>query len=237
MVTVRLRTVVTLTVILGCAGFFSTTDSIANANQVSIVSVNSADDALGVLMTLPIKGRAPKTGYSRKQFGSGWLDTDRNGCDARNDVLKRDFVNESFKPGKRKCKVIGGEWRDPYTGDTYFFDHQPSEVSIDHVVALSDAWQKGAQQHSAAKRKYFANDPLNLIATGKRVNSQKSDSDAASWLPPNKSFRCHYVARQIAVKQKYSLWVTQAEANAMRTVLSKPQCVGTQLPSGQDRVS
>ena len=205
--------------------------------QENVAQSKSQKSALIALKNLPVKGRAPKTGYSRKQFGNAWIDVDRNGCDTRNDVLKRDFVHEVFKVGTRKCKVVGGEWTDPYTGDTYFFDHQPSEVSIDHVVALSDAWQKGAQQLSLSQRKNFANDPLNLIATSKRVNSQKSDSDAASWLPPNKTFRCHYVARQIAVKQKYGLWVTKAEANAMNSVLSKPQCEGTVLPNGQDRVS
>lgn len=232
------RRVIVSVIALGLsAGMFTASASSANAGVDSAVTIKAGDDALATLNALVVKGRAPKTGYSRKQFGSPWLDIDRNGCDARNDVLKRDFVNEVFKASTRKCKVVGGEWRDPYTGDTYFFDHQPSEVSIDHVVALSDAWQKGAQQLTAAKRKNFANDPLNLIPTSKRVNSQKSDSDAASWLPPNKAFRCHYVARQIAVKYKYKLWVTRAEAQAMRTVLNKPQCVGTALPNGQDRVS
>lgn len=194
-------------------------------------------EAILILEQLPIKGRAAKTGYTRKQFGNAWSDVDRNGCDNRNDVLNRDFTNTHYKPGTRSCKVVGGDWIDPYTGDTYHFDHQPSEVSIDHVVALSDAWQKGAQLISATKRKQFANDPLNLIPTSKRVNSQKSDSDAASWLPPRKTFRCHYVARQIAVKQKYSLWVTQSEHDAMKRVLALPQCSGTLLPAGQTRVS
>lgn len=194
-------------------------------------------DAQTMLETLAIKGRAPKTGYARKQFGSAWLDVDRNGCDNRNDVLKRDFTNTLYKPGTRNCKVVGGDWTDPYTGDTYHFVKQPSSVSIDHVVALSDAWQKGAQQLSLTQRKSLANDPLNLIPTAQRVNSQKSDSDAASWLPPNKAFRCQYVARQIAVKQKYRLWVTQAEHDAMARVLAAPQCANTALPNGQDRVS
>ena len=227
-------------VMLTCALSVVATSSAAPQAAVIDSHVSTAattTDPLVVLASLPVKGRAPKTGYTRKQFGNAWLDVDRNGCDTRNDVLKRDFVNELFKAGTRKCKVVGGEWTDPYTGNTYFFDHQPSEVSIDHVVALSDAWQKGAQQLSLTQRKNLANDPLNLIATSKRVNSQKSDSDAASWLPPSKTFRCHYVARQIAVKQKYGLWVTQAEANAMNAVLSKPQCAGTALPNGQDRVS
>ena len=102
------------------------------------------------------------------------------------------------------------------------------EVQIDHVVALSDAWQKGAQKLSLATRTEFANDPLNLLAVKGRLNSQKGDGDAATWLPPLKSYRCSYVARQIAVKAKYSIWVTTAEKTTMKTILEK--CPGQLLP-------
>ncbi|MFD6062383.1 HNH endonuclease family protein [Rhodococcus wratislaviensis] len=88
-----------------------------------------------------------------------------------------------------------------------------------HVVALSDAWQKGAQQLSPEQRRDLANDPRNLQAVDGPTNSQKSDSDAASWLPPNKAYRCTYVSRQIDVKALYRLWVTQAEKDAMSQVL------------------
>jgi hypothetical protein len=206
--------------------------SVAQANSTRLPSQNPK--ATATLTELPIKGRAPKTGYSRSKFGSAWLDVDGNGCDNRNDILRRDFTNKTYLPGT--CKVAGGDWLDPYTGNTYHFDHRPSEVPIDHVVALSDAWQKGAQQLSVSQRKQFANDPLNLIPTSRSINSQKSDSDAASWLPPRKSFRCAYVARQIAVKKKYKLWVTQAEHNAMATVLAKPECAGVRLPNANTPV-
>jgi hypothetical protein len=184
------------------------------------------------LAELQVKGRAPKSGYSRAQFGSGWKDTDRNGCDARNDVLARDFSNETTNNG---CVVMGGDWTDPYSGIAYTFTHRPSELDIDHIVALSDAWQKGAQQWTSNKRKLFANDPLNLAATVAAINRSKGDKDAASWLPPLKSFRCRYVARQIAVKRKYGLWVTAAEKSAMTTVLSKPACAGSSIPVGSSR--
>jgi hypothetical protein len=95
------------------------------------------------------------------------------------------------------------------------------EVQIDHVVALSDAWQKGAQKLSLATRTALANDPLNLLAVKGRLNSQKGDGDAATWLPPLKSYRCAYVARQVAVKAKYSLWVTVAEKAAIKGILDK----------------
>jgi len=103
-------------------------------------------------------------------------------------------------------------------------------VQIDHVVALSDAWQKGAQQISAEDREKFANDPLNLLAVDGPANAAKSDSDAATWLPPNKAFRCQYVARQIAVKRIYKLWVTEAEKDAMKRVLST--CDEERVPTG-----
>jgi hypothetical protein len=94
-------------------------------------------------------------------------------------------------------------------------------VQIDHVVAVSDAWQKGAQQATYATRNKFYNDPLNLLAVDGPTNGSKSDSDAASWLPPNKPYRCAYVARQVAVKLKYKLWVTKAEKTAIAGVLAK----------------
>ncbi len=181
-----------------------------------------ASKALDVLATLPVKGRAAKTGYSRAQFGQAWADVDRNGCDTRNDVLRRDLTGEALKPGTRGCVVLSGLLDDPYTAKPISFLRgaaTSSAVQIDHVVALSDAWQKGAQRLSPAQRLAFANDPLNLLAVDGPANMQKSDGDAATWLPPNKSYRCAYVARQISVKASYALWVTAAERAAMARVL------------------
>lgn len=176
-----------------------------------------------VLATLDVKGRAPKTGYSRDQFGPAWADADRNGCDTRNDILARDLSGVTFTPGTHDCVVLTGTLEDPYTGAEIAFQRgqaTSSAVQIDHVVALSDAWQKGAQQWDAATRERFANDPANLLAVGGSANEQKSDGDAATWLPANKAFRCEYVARQIGVKARYGLWVTHAEKGAMTRVLS-----------------
>ena len=194
---------------------------------------NASGAAVDMLATLPVKGRAPKTGYARTQFGAAWSDVDHNGCDTRNDILKRDMTNVTFKPGTHDCVVKTGTLNDPYTGKTINFvrgQHTSTAVQIDHVVALSDAWQKGAQQLNADQRLQLANDPYNLLAVDGPANQQKSDSDAASWLPSNKSFRCQYVARQIGVKHKYALWVTQAEKDAMTSVLSG--CPGQTVPDG-----
>lgn len=186
--------------------------------------------ALALLETIPVKGRAPRTGYEREQFGQRWADTDRNGCDTRNDILGRDLTGEKFKPGTRDCLVLTGLLDDPYTGRAIPFTRQDaSAVQIDHVVALSDAWQKGAQAWPPAQRLAFANDPLNLLAVDGPTNARKSDGDAATWLPPHKAFRCPMVARQVAVKAKYGLWVVPPERDAMARVLR--QCPGEPVPS------
>jgi len=192
-----------------------------------------ATKALDLLATLPIKGRAPKTGYDRAQFGQAWADVDRNGCDTRNDILKRDLTGISYT-NSVPCKVQSGTLADPYTGKTISFvrgSATSSAVQIDHVVALSDAWQKGAQQLTAEQRTAFANDPLNLQATDGPTNQQKGDGDAATWLPPNKGFRCEYVARQVSVKATYGLWVTQAEHDAIARILG--DCAGQLAPTNQ----
>ena len=184
----------------------------------STVDPGAAADPLGQLDSIPVKGRAPKTGYTRDEFGPAWADVDRNGCDTRNDILARDLTNETFKQGTNNCVVMTGTLADKYTGITITFTRgqdTSSDVQVDHIVALSDAWQKGAQQLSADQRKELANDPLNLMAADGPTNGAKGDKDAATWLPPNKAFRCEYVARQTAVKAKYRLWVTQAEHDAI----------------------
>ncbi|MEW9547926.1 HNH endonuclease family protein [Nonomuraea sp. NPDC050783] len=182
----------------------------------------SVSDARKKLAKLDVKGRAPRTGFDRDKFGPAWSDVDHNGCDTRNDILKRDLEKETFKSGTHDCIVLTGTLKDPYSGKTIDFERgqdTSTAVQIDHLVPLSDAWQKGAQQWPATKRKEFANDPLNLQAVDGPLNGQKSDSDAATWLPPRKSYRCTYVARQIDVKAKYGVWVTSAEKTAMEKVL------------------
>jgi hypothetical protein len=185
-------------------------------------------DALAALNNLEVKGRAPKTGYARSQFPH-WSDPDRNGCDARNDTLKRDLTNITYKVGTRDCKVIAGQLLDPFSGKVITFSATKVVIDIDHVVALSNAWQTGAAYFDKNKRSQIANDPLNLLAVDSKLNRQKGDGDAATWLPPSKEFRCEYVARQVAVKAKYGLWVTKPEKVAIDKILST--CVGQKLPA------
>ncbi len=162
------------------------------------------------------------TGYTREVFGPAWADTDRNGCDTRDDILRRDLTRVSIMPGTYGCKVVRGVLRDPYTGRRIVFViGGVSEVDIDHVVALANAWVSGAARWPYAKQIAFANDPLNLLAVDSAANRQKGAGDAATWLPPSKAYRCAYVARQVSVKSKYRLSVTPAEEAAIARVLSR----------------
>ncbi|MFJ2831595.1 HNH endonuclease family protein [Streptomyces sp. NPDC087263] len=185
--------------------------------------------ALTAVDSLTVKGRAPKTGYTREKFGTAWADTDSNDCDTRDDILKRDLDDVKFSDGD--CKVSSGVLNpDHYTGKDVTFTRGRSLVDIDHVIALSDAWQKGAKYWDASKRIALANDPLNLRAVDSSTNRSKGDGDAATWLPPNKAYRCTYVAAQVAVKKKYELWVTSSEKSAMQRVLAS--CPDQKIPSG-----
>jgi hypothetical protein len=200
--------------------------------QIEILQLASANgagfDPIKALETLAVKGRAPKTGYSRSAFGPAWADVDRNGCDTRNDILKRDLTQVTFRAKTRDCVVESGVLADPFSGENINFqrgEKTSALVQIDHVVALSNAWQTGIFKSDLATRKNFANDPLNLLAVKGSLNSQKGDGDAATWLPPDKQFRCDYVSRQVEVKVKYGLWLTRAERDAILRILSNPPCL------------
>lgn len=180
----------------------------------------AASEALTTLDSLEVKGRAPSTGYGRDRFGPTWEDVDGNGCSTRNDILARDLTEVQTQDDG--CRVSSGILHDPYTDTRIDFTagvDTSAEVQIDHVVALSDAWQKGAQQLDEQQRLALANDPLNLLAVDGPTNQSKSDGDAATWLPPNRGYWCPYVSRQVEVKAKYDLWVTPPEHDRMENVL------------------
>lgn len=186
-----------------------------------------AELAIEVLETIPVKGRAPMTWYDRAQFGVTWKDVDRNGCDTRSDVLRRDLVERVMSS---RCGVMSGVlYPDPYTNRPLTYVRGRSVVDIDHVVALGNAWATGAQRLDFVVREQFANDPLNLLAVSASANRQKGDGDAATWLPSNRRFRCQYVARQVAVKSRYDLWVTKAEKDAITRILSS--CPDQRVPT------
>ena len=179
----------------------------------------SSSPALVALSLLPVKGRAPMTGYDRARFGQAWLDADRNGCDTRNDILGEHLQVVTLEGNG--CVVATGSYEDPYTGSRIdYWQGHGALIDVDHVVSLGNAWATGASGWQIRKRAAFANDPLNLLPTDAGTNRQKGDGDAATWLPPNRSYRCEYVSRQVAVKAKYDLWVTAPEKAAIRRVLA-----------------
>jgi hypothetical protein len=189
----------------------------------------ASETAISAVGKLLVRGKAPMTGYERSAFSDGWASI--GSCDMRNFILKRDLTNLTWRE-RPDCTVNSGVLKDPYTGKTikYLRGVKTSmAVQIDHVVALAAAWRTGAQNISAELRYELANDPLNLLAVDGPTNSKKSDADAATWLPPKKSYRCKYIARQVAVKVKYQLWLVQAEKDAMMRVLET--CPGQLLPN------
>lgn len=201
--------------------FEQETNAESNNPALSAESPNpdGAPLATTILEQLKIKGRAPKTGYDRKEFYSGWPDIE--GCSLRQRIIKRE-LGDKAELATDNCTVVAGIFDEPYSGEHMTFREKSDlskNIQIDHVVALSDAWQKGAQYMDKDTRYQIATDPLNLLAVESKANQGKSDGDAATWLPPNKAFRCQYIARQISVKYKYSLWVTSAEHDAMARVL------------------
>jgi Protein of unknown function (DUF1524) len=187
------------------------------AQQLPFIDVEAARQALP---ELDVKGRPPLTAYSREAFGTAWSDVNDNGCDTRNDILRRDLTNKTVDD----CVVLSGTLADPYSGQRVRLVRGPVtslEVQIDHVVPLANAWQTGASFWTAAQRERFANDRRNLLAVRGDLNLQKSDGDTATWLPPKKSFRCTYVTMQVLTKQRYDLWVTPPEKEAMQRILDQ----------------
>ncbi|GAB2790628.1 HNH endonuclease family protein [Streptomyces chlorus] len=174
-----------------------------------------------LIETVKTKGRGPRTGYDRDEFGYAWKDTAdgvplaRNGCDTRNDLLQRDGQKLRFRSGSN-CVVVAMTLADPYTGKTIEWrKEKAAEVQIDHVVPLSYGWQMGASRWSVDKREQLANDPLNLIPVDGGANSSKSDSGPAAWLPPSKQIRCAYAVRFAQVAVKYGMPVTTADKEMM----------------------
>lgn len=177
-----------------------------------------SESARSMLDELGVEGKAPEAGYDPQLFD--WRsDVDDNGCDTRDDVLRRDLSILVLEAGTDGCVVTGGDLDDEYLGQSYSFERESGKVTIDHIVARSNAWQTGAADLSEDELREFANDPLNLLAVSTSGSQQKDGGDAAAWLPPNEDYQCEYVARQIAVKHKYGLWVADAEKDAMARVL------------------
>lgn len=183
------------------------------------------DDLLQQLAELEVRPSADERQphYERTQFGDGWQDLDGDGCNTRNEVLARDLESVDYRPRTNNCVVETGVLQDPYTDTTINFQHGKESsqlVQIDHVVALADAWDAGAWQWSSRQRIEFSNDHLNLLAVDGDANDEKAALTADEWLPTNKDYHCAFVSRQVLVKHKWDLSVTQAEAATMEEVLN-----------------
>jgi Protein of unknown function (DUF1524) len=185
------------------------------------------DTARAQLAALQIKSWDRTKDFKRYQFGQAWSDDvnvefGHNGCNTRDDILRRDLANLVVRPGT--CFAQSGTLHDPYTGTTIDFVRGPAtsdSVEIDHVVSLADAWYKGARLWDPQRRLDFANDPINLLAVNPKANFDKAFRDAGSWLPPNEPFRCDFVARQVNVKTVYGLWASAREKQAIADVLAR----------------
>ncbi|MFJ8668303.1 HNH endonuclease family protein [Streptomyces sp. NPDC093600] len=195
-----------------------------DGTKPGLAAVSSDKDraaARELIAKVSTKGRGPRTGYARDEFGYAWMDTAdgvplaRNGCDTRNDVLRLAGREVMFRTGS-DCVVVSMTLHDPYTGkDIAWKKAKAAEVQIDHVVPLSYAWQMGAARWGREKRQRLANDVLNLLPVSGSTNSAKRDSGPASWLPPNKEIRCSYAVRFAQVALKYELPVTAPDKSRM----------------------
>jgi hypothetical protein len=172
--------------------------------------------ALALLQTIRVENEY-QVGYVRTLF-EHWRDIDGDGCDSRDQVLKRDSVSLP-QVDPVNCNVIAGDWVSPYDGARW---SNPTDIDIDHVVALKEAWDSGAWAWSAAQRKAFANDTSDsrtLLAVTDSVNQSKSDRDPSNWLPPLQSYTCTYLGNWIAVKVRWNLSMDSSECGRIKNLL------------------
>ncbi|WP_409183799.1 HNH endonuclease family protein [Amycolatopsis sp. VS8301801F10] len=175
----------------------------------------SAADATKQLSELKIGARGTMTGYSRDKF-KHW-DSQGDNCDTREAVLKR--AGKDVKTGS-DCKPTSGTWLSVYDGQTWT---KPTQLDIDHMVPLGQAWVSGARDWTQEKREQFANDLTRpqLFAVTASVNRQKSDKAPDEWKPPLVSFWCTYATDWVTVKHYYGLTITDMEKNALQDMLKR----------------
>lgn len=173
--------------------------------------------ARGLLDDIDVADGHADEPYNRGEHFGTWADPDGNGCDTRNDILARDLTSVARK-AEDGCTVLSGQLADPYTGSTIDFTYgvgTSNAVQIDHIVALSYAWQHGAEDWTKDERIIFANDPDNLVAVDGPANAAKSDHGPGDWMPPNEAYRCTFSARYAYALAKHDLSATAADHAAM----------------------
>ncbi|WP_407077850.1 HNH endonuclease family protein [Streptomyces phytohabitans] len=167
------------------------------------------------LEELRVRAPASMDGYARDRFPH-WS-TVRGNCDTREAVLERDGKDVRTD---RACKAVSGSWRSPYDGGTWT---ETSDVDIDHIVPLAEAWRSGADGWTDDRREELANDMERpqLLAVTDNVNQSKGDSPPDEWKPPLKDYWCAYAGDWIEVKHHYALSVTEKERTALRQMLDR----------------
>jgi hypothetical protein len=198
------------------------------AAESPATSGESPVPSLDELIVLP--GEAPEVpDYDRTAFGQAWSDDvnvefGHNGCDTRNDILRRDLVDITLKENTNGCVVLTGTLHDPYTGRTISFERGQDTstlVQIDHVFPLAAAWNRGAAEWSAAERQDFANDPVNLLASDGAANQVKGAMLPDEWQPDPAWGRCRYAQQFVEVAAKYTLPITTSEKEALAEALTE----------------
>lgn len=185
--------------------------------------------ARALIRKVKVAEPAPGRSYNRSAFGTAWTDDSdapwaHDDCPTREQVLQRDMPDEAFrsKPGDSlRCVVASGTLSDPYTGRKIVFTKErPQAVQVDHVIALSEAWQQGAWNWSRRQRVEYANDPLVLLAVDGPANVQKSDHGPAEWLPPNHGVWCALAVRRAQIELRFHLPATRLDKHTMMEVCS-----------------
>lgn len=191
----------------------------------------SKGTALGAALRLKVADGPPSSRYVRSVFGEAWTDIDHNGCDQRNDVLRRDLRKRHTKPGTKGCVLAKGVLVSPYSGDHLKWVKGQTSIQIDHIVSLHDSWNNGMDDATPVDRKRFANDPLNLTAVDSDENQEKSDKTIDGYAPEwEPSVRCQFARRQVSIKVKYGLTVSAAEREKFLTILGgSDYCPGDKL--------
>jgi hypothetical protein len=173
---------------------------------------------LGLLEFLEIEEEPPRVGYQRDLFPH-WSDISGSGCTARQDALLAQAIGLVQRDLVRPCVVVEGDWYSPFDGSTY--SGPPSEIDVDHVVALAEAWDSGASQWTTARREQFANDPLNLLVTDRGTNREKADLDAGEWKPDRGDAWCVTASMMILPKLRYEMTIDRAEYDGLREMAQR----------------
>jgi hypothetical protein len=194
----------------------------AAVTRVRWAALMTPDAARRTLRGLAVTEPTWEVAYDRtRDFGPAWSDVDHNGCDTRDDILRRDLDAVTFRPGTARCVVVSGTLADPYSGATLRFSKADADaVQIDHLVPLHAAWVLGAWRWSAERRLAFANDPRNLVAVDGAANQAKSYALVDRWRPANDRIHCVYAINTVAVHAAYQLAVTRPERHMLARLLS-----------------